>query len=178
MSRKYSQAAANSKTSGSQQQPLTYAQLASSNKPGNALNPAPAATQPPKATSSSTPAAVPAKADKQQQQQQRTPANGTNGPPSSNGSNNARDRVNSSSSNRPRTNDPAVSLPSRKSVSSGAAGIQFGSLNQNNRSPSPANTAANRAAAGLATSGGRRTAIGCGQGCLEAELWHSPEPQQ
>ncbi|KAJ1957885.1 hypothetical protein EC988_000598, partial [Linderina pennispora] len=156
MSRKYSQAAANSKTSGSQQQPLTYAQLASSNKPGNALNPAPAATQPPKATSSSTPAAVPAKADKQQQQQQqqRIPANGTNGPPSSNGSNNARDRVNSSSTNRPRTNDPAVSLPSRKSVSSGAAGIQFGSLNQNNRSPSPANAAANRAAAGPATSGG------------------------
>ncbi|KAJ1894088.1 hypothetical protein LPJ66_005394, partial [Kickxella alabastrina] len=181
MSRKHSQASANSKTNSSEKQPLTYAQLAANsqaaptstptNTAANAQAPVTPATpvtpvspaivaEKPVIAQSTTPKSFSAVA--KQDIKQRTP---TNGPGNKNGANapsvgsrgagngGARGGSNAGGA-RSRSRDVAVRLPSRNSVSSATApAIQFGSLNQQTRPVSPP-AAQKTAVAVAATSGG------------------------
>ncbi|KAJ2365434.1 hypothetical protein IW150_006214, partial [Coemansia sp. RSA 2607] len=181
MSRKHSQASANSKTSSSQQPTLTYAQLAGNNsgKSSNASTPAPATPAPAPSSAASQPTVAPASqpnppksfsAAAKQDNRQRTPTNGAGNQSNSNSGNtsgvsghggaggarggNANNNATSGGAGA-RNREAAVRLPSRNSVSSAATpNIQFGTLNKQARPQTPPTAQKQASGAASATSGG------------------------
>ncbi|KAJ2752087.1 hypothetical protein GGI19_004058, partial [Coemansia pectinata] len=167
MSDNRSKVSANSKTSNSSRQPvLTYAETAN-NRSNRSTSSADATQAAPGTGAPATAAAVVAGGKHNQHRPSFNGANGSggnnsgaaSGAPAVGRGNNAAAKG-AAAAVRSRSRDAPVRLPSRNSVSSAAApAIQFGSLNQQARPPSP--PAAQRAApaTAAATSGGVPAAL-------------------